>query len=317
MTQRHPCRDDRIPKVDTMSDGSFTRSVKLTDAERLRMLSHLDEASRSQEQSVISRGRNKRATPRLSFRAANIALIANHPGRSTSKIICCSRNISENGLGVVHGGFLHPGTRCHVALPKASGERVVIEGEVVNCRHVSGQLHEIGIKFSSPINLQDFMTQDEIDQADHSSALQLPQIDATVVFWGGENQLLCEHLLAIGVDLVVTAELDDTIKAVKERDPKIMLVTTRQVAKHENIAESLREGGYDGPVVFEAPDMDKVAEFKESIGDEFHVIPEMIDLQELFDLLKRLLDQEVSRQSATASSPQTSDAPAAPDEKAA
>lgn len=68
---------------------------------------------------------------------------------------CASRNISANGIGVIVGNFVYPGTVCRVTLVSLHNHRALHTGKVMRCRYLPGtvRLHEVGIKFDSPINV--------------------------------------------------------------------------------------------------------------------------------------------------------------------
>jgi len=80
-----------------------------------------------------------------------------HAEGEPSWFIVRPRNLSESGIGVLHGGFVHPHTRCVIALRRLDGPPVTLEGQTVRCRHVAGCIHEIGIQFDQPIDLAGYL----------------------------------------------------------------------------------------------------------------------------------------------------------------
>jgi len=65
------------------------------------------------------------------------------------------RNISESGIGLLHEAYVYPETRCRVLLPATPDEIVEVSGTVVDCRHVHARLHEIGVHFDYPVDLDE------------------------------------------------------------------------------------------------------------------------------------------------------------------
>ena len=62
------------------------------------------------------------------------------------EILVKSIDLSRGGVGFNHRQYLYPGTAvrvCFHTLPK----RPVIKGVVVNCRHMEGAMHRIGVRF--------------------------------------------------------------------------------------------------------------------------------------------------------------------------
>lgn len=62
------------------------------------------------------------------------------------------RDISRSGLSVLHGGFVHPGTRCRLTLIGANRAcGIEIDAQVVRCEHVSANIHDLGFKFANEL----------------------------------------------------------------------------------------------------------------------------------------------------------------------
>ncbi len=76
-----------------------------------------------------------------------------HPGGSEVFIRVGPRDISELGMGFLHGGYLHCGTTCEFVLQLNSGETMPIVASVVRCDHVSGRVHDVGIAFAAPVDM--------------------------------------------------------------------------------------------------------------------------------------------------------------------
>lgn len=72
-------------------------------------------------------------------------------------------DLSSTGISLLHGAFVYPGTPCLVTLNAIDGEMVSIPGQIVRCRLITGRAHEIGAKFSDPIELNNFVASKRID----------------------------------------------------------------------------------------------------------------------------------------------------------
>ncbi len=68
-----------------------------------------------------------------------------------------SRNLSEGGLGFFFGSYMHPGTVCHFAIMGLDGQGQLVVGVVRWCRHVARTLHECGVQFDAPIQIESFL----------------------------------------------------------------------------------------------------------------------------------------------------------------
>jgi len=60
-----------------------------------------------------------------------------------------TKDISDDGLGLWVGAFIHPKTKCSVTIPTDTGGTIEIEGEVRWCKHFTQAVHEIGISILS------------------------------------------------------------------------------------------------------------------------------------------------------------------------
>ncbi len=149
-----------------MPRDTFNNLVRLTDSERDHLLDRLDRGSARKP--LVSEGVSieRRKDPRLEYREVEVPLVVEHPGGGGAWLLVCARNLSAGGLAFIHGGFLHVGSRCRLLLHRLNGERELIGGEIVNCRHVEGALHEFSVRFERKIELSEFV--DELKPADAS-----------------------------------------------------------------------------------------------------------------------------------------------------
>ncbi len=89
-------------------------------------------------------------------------LRAQQPGaKEPQNFIVYSRNLSRGGLGFFHGAYVHPRTVCQVILPRPDGKGAVIDARVQWCRHVEQRIHEVGVQFDEPIEIDAFLDGDE------------------------------------------------------------------------------------------------------------------------------------------------------------
>ncbi|MEM7626512.1 MAG: PilZ domain-containing protein [Planctomycetota bacterium] len=66
------------------------------------------------------------------------------------------RDLSTNGIGLYHGGFMHPDTRCYI-LFKEKGKSSKLLGRVRHCVLLTGKIHLIGVQFDAPIDLRTYL----------------------------------------------------------------------------------------------------------------------------------------------------------------
>ncbi|HED53040.1 MAG TPA: response regulator [Phycisphaerales bacterium] len=133
-----------------MDDDRGVDSVRLRREQREQVLDAIDEAAGEQSPS----GKQARKHERVPFRLADIPIRVRMPDGTNGKYLVCARNISAGGMAFLHGGFLYPGLHLEAILTMLTGDATLVRGTIVQCRHIAGRLHEIGVKFESKINIK-------------------------------------------------------------------------------------------------------------------------------------------------------------------
>jgi hypothetical protein len=62
------------------------------------------------------------------------------------------RDVSAGGVGFFHRGYLHPGTRLSFAAQRPDGTPLLFRGEVMWCRFLRSNVHDVGVKLADPID---------------------------------------------------------------------------------------------------------------------------------------------------------------------
>jgi len=104
----------------------------------------------------------KSASRRRYARSTSLGLIPvvieiEQPGGTVNTIISRGYDISSGGLGMVHGRFLHPGSKVVCWLRHASKAVVPVTGTIRWCKHVTGMAHMSGVQFDRTINEYEHM----------------------------------------------------------------------------------------------------------------------------------------------------------------
>ena len=61
-------------------------------------------------------------------------------------------DLSPNGMAFLHCSFLYPGSTIAATLRTRDGEQMSVTGKVMRCEHVSGRVHEVGVKLDHAID---------------------------------------------------------------------------------------------------------------------------------------------------------------------
>jgi CheY-like chemotaxis protein/HPt (histidine-containing phosphotransfer) domain-containing protein len=108
-------------------------------------------------------GQHARKCIRLDYVQMSVRVEMHQAGGASISLSYAARNISSEGLGILHNSYVHPSTRCVVFLKHRDGREVPIEASAVRCRHVKGLIHEVGIRFKAPVNVRDFLNVDPME----------------------------------------------------------------------------------------------------------------------------------------------------------
>ncbi len=176
----------------------------------------------------------KRAFKRWPFECKSIRMELQHPGGAATTLAYVPRNISREGIGLLHSSFVYTGTRCVVFLPHPTRGQVAIPGAVTRCRHFKGKIHELGIKFDQPIDVREFLG-----------------LDGTEGCYMLEN--VAPDTLAGGVLLIEPGEMDRALVRQHLKDTNLTVTAVASAAEGLNRAQE----GYDVVLcALELPDGD-------------------------------------------------------------
>lgn len=102
-------------------------------------------------------GSERRRAPRYLYHRGLVVVHLRQPGSTASEpYLVPTRNLSKTGVAFLHGGFIHSGTECVMHLITRDGAWQSVPGQVVRCRFVESNIHEVGVQFTDPIELSKF-----------------------------------------------------------------------------------------------------------------------------------------------------------------
>ncbi len=132
-------------------------SVRMSKKEYQSLMADMERASAAP---VRRHGvnKNRRGQQRFSYHQdAKLICQMSQDLSSPMQIIVRCRNISVGGLGFLHGAYVHPGTRVVLTLISANKQGYRINGSIVRCRHLTKTVHEVGVAFDEPIDLESML----------------------------------------------------------------------------------------------------------------------------------------------------------------
>jgi CheY-like chemotaxis protein len=194
---------------------------------------------------------------RWPFRKPAIAMKLVHPGRNETELWVAGRNLSHQGVGVLHNAYIHPGTRCIVALPHPKKGPMWFDGTIVRCIHRGGMMHEAGIKFDAPINARDYVVLDPLVDWFSREKVDAEALHGTVVL-AEESEVdrrILRHFLRETLVRIREAKgVDDAAAMCAEGCDLLIVGYHREVGTGVDLVTQLRERGVSAPVLMTTSD---------------------------------------------------------------
>ena len=96
-------------------------------------------------------GATRERAPRRSVSPALKVFIEVQEAREQRAYRVHPLDISSTGLGLLHAKFIAPGTDLTVKIPVSEGRTAALRASVVRCELAVGRVHEVGVRFDTPI----------------------------------------------------------------------------------------------------------------------------------------------------------------------
>ncbi|MCK6478380.1 MAG: Hpt domain-containing protein [Phycisphaerales bacterium] len=233
--------------------GSHDARANSVRLDLVRLCKLFDLLDAREDQGKVTR----RTSVRWPFRHVCLPLtIIQIDGSRTSISVAC-RNLSGGGLSVLHSAYVHSGSTCHISLPRRSGPAAIVSGTIARCVHLSGVVHEVGIKFSSELNIADFIDLGPKAEIRSVKRVDPASLSGNLVIAGAsemESQLVRFHLRETGLT-ISTATTPDQIRAALMRDRSLLLLSAAMDFSVEpSLTERLRSSEVRAPIVILSPD---------------------------------------------------------------
>ncbi len=178
----------------------------------------------------------RRAERRPWRRALKITLL--QPGGGQRRVEIVTRNISSTGVSFLHNGFLHNGTLCRMQLITLDNAWVDVSAVVVRCRLVAGRVHEVGARFTQPIDEGQFVSET-------LRARVLLVADCAVL-----QRLIGQTLTRAGAEVLTAATGRRALELVAVQPMDLVLLDVEMLAmRTPAMARALRKRGLSAPIV--------------------------------------------------------------------
>lgn len=226
----------------------FRRCVRLSDASRTELLDRLDRVEQLQLYAEGGPG----LEDRVRFRHTEVALTVEHPGGGLGRFVVCARKIGKRGMSFLHGGFLHFGTRCSLALPTQWGGSETARGIVCDCHHIIGSVHDVNVSFDQEIDPRQFVADDDFPQVT-AKLIDPAELVGHVLLLDDQKvecDLLAHFLGATKISLVTFTEPGPAIDEIKRRAFDLVLCDLDlDTMSGVDVVKTMRTAGFSGPII--------------------------------------------------------------------
>lgn len=181
-----------------------------------------------------------RRARRFNYRPGAVAVELTQHDETTVAYETAARNLSADGVALIAGKFLYPGTPCGVRLSSPHGYAETIAGTVVRCRYLvgSGSLHEVGIAFTQAVDVTVFEPR--------ARMLRFLLVHGNRQTAALITSFLREYL----VSLIQTASESDALEKAAGHEPDLILVDLEDPQSDAfELCQRIRSQGFIGPIV--------------------------------------------------------------------
>jgi CheY-like chemotaxis protein len=243
------------------SAGQPVNTLRLEGTALGRVQEALD-ASEAAREKAGQTSSVRREHKRWQFRHGGIPIEIQHPNGHLVSLLFACRNLSAGGMAVLHSAYMHPGTKVSVQLNHHTQGPTQIPGVVKRCRHVTGKLHEVGIKFAQPIELASFLEVDPFKGQFSVEAVKEEKLSGKLlqVEDGPLDRRLLRHLLE-ATRLVVTSVETAQEALAKAKEPWDVILVDVQLPggiSGLDLVEKLRAEGVQVPIIMVTADKTQV-----------------------------------------------------------
>jgi CheY-like chemotaxis protein len=199
------------------TEPTTTLRMPKADLEKLRQLMEQDQAGG---------GSAKREFKRWPFDRIPVRMETIHPGGAVTCLPYACRNLSRGGIGLLHSSFVHEGTRCIVILPHPERGEIKIPGKIVRVRHVTGKVHELGVKFDEPVDVRRILRLDPAEGGFMLEKVNPEHLKGSMLYIEDSelDRSLVRHFLAeSNLDITPAKNAAEAIERAAADEPDVIL----------------------------------------------------------------------------------------------
>lgn len=204
-------------------------------------------------------GARRRGFVRWPFQRPSVRIELQQPGSSTpaSLRVAC-RNLSAHGIGLLHNCYVHTGSVCRVWLPHPTLGEMPADGTLVRCVHARGLMHELGVKFSRPIPVREYIRPRPLSDWFTRERVEPESLRGSVLLVSSaqvEEETLRHMLRETSLAVRTAVDAPHAIAAARCECDIVLLDLDLPGCSSAELVASMREAGVGVPIVVLAADL--------------------------------------------------------------
>ncbi len=238
-------RGGRPAKPIASIEPEIVSTIRMSPMEIARLRRELEAASPA-DSSV------HRVFSRWPLTWTHVRMEVQHPGGATTTLNYVPRNLSRDGIGLIHSAFVYPGTRCIVHMPHQTRGNVALSGTLVRCRHFRGTIHELGVRFDQAIDVRehvgpevtdDFYTLENVHPEKLTGSLLLLEPNEM------DRALIRRHLKDTNLTVTSVASIDEAASRCTEGYDLILGASELPGSDGLQLLRAVRDAGSHAPFI--------------------------------------------------------------------
>ncbi|MEM1446736.1 MAG: response regulator [Planctomycetota bacterium] len=175
-----------------------------------------------------SKHASRRESERLAFPpGVGVNATISQPGGTNGHFLVRGLNLSEHGIGIIHGGYVHAGSKALITLVTADGERFSVSGVAKRCEYVTNGVHYVGVAFDSPFDLEGFLNGINDDAGiDTPSLASATRVHGRVLLLDDSDaalRLTAYLVNRIGASVVEARTLEEAKRGLDTKTPDLVI----------------------------------------------------------------------------------------------
>ncbi len=276
-------------------------TLKLSPKDRRSMIDSMEADRLSQTVTT-----NNRRGVRVPFNIGTIVIAVTQPSGHAVRYAVAPRNLSTRGLAFVHGRFLYKNSALQILLPDVDRKSIqILTGFVLDCRHITGLIHEVSVKFDKPMDLRRFV---KLDMEQTARSRREIGGKALVVSEAGIDSPAGESLRNdLGLTVTCVTNVQAAIRESESQSFDIMIIEFSKADETANesleLCRKLRETHSSGLIIVVDPDTSDAQQAAALDAGANCILAKSPDLSELRDTVETLLTTSPIQAAESAEAP--------------